>query len=136
MSNYHRSEHLNHLKKLHRKKSDQMVDESPSLTLTKAALCLKYSLLGDKTKTLESITPDLENLAKVDHAYSWFLAQCFALIEEREIALDWLENAVGRGRIDYPYFTQYDPFFKNIRGEERFKKLMERVKHDWENFKV
>ncbi len=25
---------------------------------------------------------------------------------------------------------------ENIRGEERFKKLMERVKHEWENFEV
>lgn len=25
---------------------------------------------------------------------------------------------------------------ENIRGEERFKKLMERVKNEWENFEV
>jgi len=24
----------------------------------------------------------------------------------------------------------------NIRGEERFKKLMKKVKHDWERFEV
>jgi hypothetical protein len=25
---------------------------------------------------------------------------------------------------------------ENVRGEPRFKKLMERVKHEWENFEV
>jgi hypothetical protein len=27
-------------------------------------------------------------------------------------------------------------FLANIRGEERFKKLMERVKYEWEHFEV
>ena len=51
-------------------------------------------------------------------------------------ALDWLENAVDRGFVNYPFISEYDPFLKNIRGEPRFKKLMERVKHEWENFEV
>jgi hypothetical protein len=31
---------------------------------------------------------------------------------------------------------ELDPFLKNIRGEERFAKLMERVKYEWEHFDV
>jgi hypothetical protein len=31
---------------------------------------------------------------------------------------------------------EHDPLLKNIRSEERFKKLMERVKYEWENFEV
>jgi hypothetical protein len=30
--------------------------------------------------------------------------------------------------------SQHDWFLDNIRGEERFKKLMERVKYEWEHF--
>jgi hypothetical protein len=29
-----------------------------------------------------------------------------------------------------------DPWLESIRGEERFKKLMERVKQEWEEFEV
>jgi len=50
--------------------------------------------------------------------------------------LNWLEHAVDRGNFDYPFFNEYDPFLENICGEERFKKLMERVKYEWENFEV
>ncbi len=32
-------------------------------------------------------------------------------------------------------FSHYK-IFENIRGEPRFKKLMERVKHEWENFEA
>jgi hypothetical protein len=28
------------------------------------------------------------------------------------------------------------PFLVNIRGEERFKKLMQRVKYEWEHFEA
>jgi len=48
--------------------------------------------------------------------------------------LDWLDNAVNRGFINYPYLNEYDPYLASIRGEARFKKLMERVKSEWERF--
>jgi disulfide oxidoreductase YuzD len=56
------------------------------------------------------------------------------LLDEKKEALDWLENAVNRGIINYPFINTYDSFLDNIRGEERFKKLMERVKKEWEEF--
>jgi len=62
------------------------------------------------------------------------LAGFFALLDEKKEALDWLENAVDRGIKNYPFINRLDPFLANIRGEERFKKLMERVKYEWEHF--
>ena len=45
----------------------------------------------------------------------WVAAR-LSLLGAKEEALDWLENAVHRGFINYPYL-QCDPFFDNIRGE-------------------
>jgi non-specific serine/threonine protein kinase len=58
----------------------------------------------------------------------------FAVLDEKKEALDWLENAVNRGFVNYSFIIEYDIFLKNIRGEERFKKLMERIKYEWEHF--
>jgi hypothetical protein len=58
------------------------------------------------------------------------------LIGEKDEAITSLEYAVNLGAVNYPWYNEIDPFFKNIRGEERFKKLMERVKYEWENFEV
>ena len=58
----------------------------------------------------------------------------FAVLDEKKEALDWLENAVNRGIINYSFINRYDSFLANIRGEERFKKLMKRVKYEWEHF--
>jgi hypothetical protein len=74
--------------------------------------------------------------AEWDEGISLMLVQSFALIGENEKALYWLEYTVSRGFINYPYLSEYDHTFENIRGEERFKKLMERVKYEWENFEV
>jgi non-specific serine/threonine protein kinase len=52
------------------------------------------------------------------------LADCYALAGEKEEAMNWLENAVNRGFVNYPYISKYNPFLKNIRGEARFKELL------------
>lgn len=67
---------------------------------------------------------------------SLWLSEIFALIEERGKALDWLSQAVDLGIINYPFLNEYNPLLKNIRGEERFQRLMEEIKPKWENFEV
>lgn len=98
-------------------------------------LFLKHALKGEKDKALELITEDMRNFFWNDPDLPLFGAGSFALVEEKEEAIRWLEHAIKRGNINYPYF-ETDPFLDNIRGEERFKKLMVRVKHEWENFEV
>ena len=50
--------------------------------------------------------------------------------------MDWLENAVNRGFLNYPFLSEHAPFFESIRGEERYKELLARVKREWEEFEV
>jgi disulfide oxidoreductase YuzD len=80
------------------------------------------------------MNPDFKRTCQRDCYWSYNVADAFALLNEKKEALDWLENAVNRGFINYPFINEYDSFLENIRGEERFKKLMERVKHEWEHF--
>ena len=92
------------------------------------------------TKFTESIIKDsdIELWASKNFAFSYFIAEIYALLDEKEKAMDWIENSVSRGGIgfNYPFINHYDPFFINVRGEERFKKLMEKVKYEWEHFEV
>jgi eukaryotic-like serine/threonine-protein kinase len=95
---------------------------------------LRYALQGQKTKALASVTNEVINYCQYDEQWSWMMADGYGLIGEREEAVRWLEIAVNRGFVNYPFISKYDPFLKNIRGEERFKKLMERAKYEWEHF--
>jgi serine/threonine protein kinase/tetratricopeptide (TPR) repeat protein len=95
---------------------------------------LKYAAQGDREKFSQMLSPDLLSTVKRDPQYSSFMADFYCLLGDKEKALDWLEHAANRGFINYPYINAYDPYLENIRGEDRFRKLMERIKSEWEQF--
>ena len=95
-----------------------------------------YASLQKQTEVNQLLDDSFISRAKKDFQSSLFFAQAFAMINSKEDALEWLENSINYGFINYPFLNEYDPCLKNIRGEERFKKLMERVKYEWEKFKV
>ena len=98
-------------------------------------LLLKYALLNDKRSAMRVITSDFRKTCWRDYEWSLWVAARLSLLGAKEDALDWLENAVGRGFISYSYL-QCDPFLDNVRGDVRFQRLLERAKHEWEHFEV
>ena len=64
------------------------------------------------------------------------IAQAYASIDDVPEALAWFEKTIDQGMINYPYFSQYDPFLANLRGNERFEQLLERTRHEWEEIEV
>jgi len=48
----------------------------------------------------------------------------------------WLEVAVDRGFINYPFLARHDPVFRLLRSEARFKRLLEVVRDRWERFET
>jgi hypothetical protein len=51
------------------------------------------------------------------------MAEGFAVMEANGEALDWLENAVRRGLLNYPLLAAHDPLLEPIRAEPRFRAL-------------
>jgi len=115
---------------------DKSASLNPDNVVVKLGLMLKYATQGDIEKAHREATPEFRGTCQRDGTYSHNLADIFAILKEKTEALDWLEHAVNRGFINYPLLAEKDPFLANIRGEERFKKLMERVKYEWEHFEV
>ncbi|MDQ6608927.1 MAG: hypothetical protein M3Y85_03810 [Bacteroidota bacterium] len=94
----------------------------PEWAFTHQLLFLQYGLLGDKEKALSYATEELEVEAKNDHHFAFHLAECFAVINEKEKALDLLEYSM---QIFFPYkFLSKNILFENIKNENRFKELM------------
>jgi len=114
---------------------DQSAKATPDNVCTKFGLLLKYGLLKDRESAFLEMTPDFQKTCQRDHQWSHIVGIMLALMDARKESLDWLENAVNRGFINYPVLER-DPFLDNLRGEARFKKLMERVKYEWEHFEV
>ena len=108
---------------------------SPDETFKSLGEIMKATLLGEGDKIPHLLTPDVEESFKRDPQLSYHLASLYSFLNQLAPALDWLENAINRGICPYP-LMEVDPFLANIRGEPRFKKLMERVKYEWEHFEV
>ncbi len=111
-------------------------NEFPYETMTKLMLFFYYANQNDKEKAMSVHSEEDLAYAWNDHFYTWHLAYGFALLDEKSEALKWLERTVDLGFINYPLFTEIDPFLENIRETKEFKKLMERVKYEWESFIV
>ncbi|MGB6339976.1 MAG: protein kinase [Candidatus Aminicenantaceae bacterium] len=115
---------------------DKLAEDFPSTVFATYGLFIKNALEGKKAEALQLITPELEATAKGVEYHSRDMAHGYALLGEKDKALEWLENAVDRGFINYPFIAEIDPFFVSLRDEDRFKKLLERIKLEWESFEV
>ena len=113
--------------------TDRGAKAAPDNAVTKFGLLLRYAILHDREKAFGEMTPDFQRTSRRDNQWSYFVALPLALLDAKQESLDWLENAVDKGFINYPELER-NRFLDNIRGEERFKKLMERVKYEWEHF--
>ena len=120
-----------------RRISEQWCEEMPGHPWVELILGTLYSARGMKAESQKILSEKTQHaMWGRDPAGILIVAEINALNGETEESLKWLEHAVDIGFINYPLFSELDPLLENMRGEPRFKKLMERVRHEWENFEV
>lgn len=73
---------------------------------------------------------------RADASGLWVGAEIYAMNGNVDEALEWLQYGLEIGAINYPFLAEVDPWLASIRNEPRFKKLMERVKYEWEHFEI
>ena len=114
---------------------ESIAKSAPKDNWANMAVLLLCSVKQDLKGFDIAFTKNLQNTIKNDETLSWLCAECHAIIGRKNKALFWLQNAVDFGFINYPFLSDLDPLLINIRDEVQFKKLMKRVKHEWEEFK-
>jgi TolB-like protein len=97
---------------------------------------LELVLRGEKNEALGKLPEDTRLFFWNDPETPYLGADVFALMDERDKALDWIEHAINRGWINYPLFAHDDPLLENVRGERRFHDLMDRIKPEWTAFEA
>jgi predicted Zn-dependent protease len=113
---------------------DGVARDASAMAWAKLAPAMACALRGEREEVLRTMTPELRAAAQWDEIFAWWTADCFALVNERESALDFLERAVEFGIINWPWLSRTEPFLENVRGEPRFHRLMEKVRRAWEAF--
>jgi hypothetical protein len=77
-----------------------------------------------------------QQVAAWDAEVPWALASAHAAVGAKDEALHWLDRAIDRGMINYPFLSEHDWHLNSIRGEPRFGQAMERARREWERLEV
>lgn len=77
------------------------------------------------------ITDQVKETAAADHDVSVWLASFYAMENNRDAAIEWLQKAVALGNENYPLFADNNRF-DNLRCDLRFIDLLSSLKQKWE----
>ena len=77
---------------------------------------------------------DNEALTRGTDVFPRFAAQAYALAGNVPEAARWVAVAADRGFVNFPYWSQYDPFLRQIRGDERYEQVLAEVERRWRDF--
>ena len=91
---------------------------------------------GDRAGAAGLISPDLTTAAAVTDVFSRMLAEGYALLGLKDDALLWLQRAVERGFINYPFLAHHDPWLAPLRGDPQFAALLAGVRERSQRFEV
>jgi len=94
---------------------------SPDNVTALSALGHAQALAGKKRDAERAIVR-LQELAKQQYVSPFQFAIIYAGLDNRKLALDWLEKSRAE-RFNWLPFLQVDPAFKNLRADERFVEL-------------
>ena len=89
---------------------DKLIADGAGTIFVPLGMFLKYAFQGDKSRALDSLTFESKAKLKQDCEWSWLMADGYALIDEKDEALNWIESIVDSDFINYPLLSQHDPF--------------------------
>lgn len=103
--------------------------------LEQTARMIKPALLRDHAELRAWIDKNRFNFQK-DFQYSHFIAAFCAFAGMKEDALYWLENATNRGFFNYPFLSEHETAFAELKEDVRYERLLTHVKQVWETLQI
>ena len=83
-----------------------------------------YAAQGKRAEALQTIK-ELDEMSGASLSEAHWIAKIYATLNEKELALTWLERGLAAGAIGV--FTKDDPVWDPIRSEPRFADLLKRM---------
>lgn len=116
---------------------EEAFQSDPEATISQIGKVYVYYLNNDKEqarKLLESIYESVIKNTMYDGEIIYKVAQAFAVLGQKDKALELFDLSIEKGFFAYPYFAS-DPLLKNIRNESLFRASLEKAKVRHERFK-
>jgi len=109
----------------------ELNSEYAGSVLTQLGTALFHGVCAEPEAAREAVTDELRAAARNTELLSRELTHCLALSGETEDALNWLENTVRIGNVNYPFWAQHNDWVDSLRGSSRFDSIMREVQQEW-----
>ncbi len=106
-----------------------ILEHNPRIEGIRPMLTVYLATKGQIEEAKAQLTEGAEKAADADHDSALWTAAAYALLGDKEKALDWLEHAVKLGNENRPWLEK-DPTLASLRDEPRFIELMKTLKKD------
>ena len=111
-----------------------VLDAHPTMDGIRPLLAQQLIKLGEVDAARAQLTPRVSETAAADHDIAYWLATTYAMLGDKEDALEWLERAIDLGNENRTWFES-DPNWEALHDDPRFRELMHRVEEDIEGMK-
>ena len=116
----------------------QLAESVPDSLRATPPIQIVSLLAGASASPSTSETPAIdamtEQIVATSDIFPRFIADAYALAGDTDRALHWLELAMDRGFINYPYLAKHNRLLVSLHDDEGFQGLLERARKAWESF--
>jgi tetratricopeptide (TPR) repeat protein len=115
---------------------DTMIKDTPTLVFGKFALFFKSALQHERESALKYATDEMKlGAASIDY-FPIIMAFGYALIDEKDEAVNWLNKTLHFGHCPYPLMLKFEIFHRVLKDHPGFHSYMEEIKKRSEQFVV
>jgi len=111
-------------------RADENASYDPNFLSTEAILLADARKEKEAVKKINLAIEKGRHLGHFHHIAN-NIAEAYAIMNKKKLALDWLEETAEDGFPCYLWFEK-DPCLQNIRNEPRFKALIKRLRMKWD----
>ncbi|MCY7351379.1 MAG: hypothetical protein LH606_12045 [Cytophagaceae bacterium] len=115
---------------------DKMIVDAPHSTFGKFALFFKSALTGNRESALKYATNELKGEAAAIDYFTLNMAWGYALIDEKDEAVKWLNKSLDFGYSIYPLMLKWETFHRVLSDHPGFQAYMQEIKKRSEQFIV
>jgi TolB-like protein/cytochrome c-type biogenesis protein CcmH/NrfG len=110
---------------------EALVQEFPADPFSAFAESQLLGVRGDRRRAAEGITDGMRVAGRNNELFSRELVHCCALAGLIDEAIQWLENTIRIGNINYPFWAKHNRFIDSLRGNPRFEQLLDDMEREW-----
>ncbi len=110
---------------------EDVLARRPDLHSYNLFLAYCYLARGERERALGLIDERVLASARADQDIAYWLASVYALDNQADEAIEWLERAVSMGNENYPWIST-DPNWDALREDPRYQQIVETLRVRWE----